>query len=324
MSQNEKEHEWRLLHAGRACYQNLELYANLCLPLVGGGRVLWSCQSRRHLPWPMECFCEGRGVRRPCPLLDGQLSGNRNMHAARTRNIAPYSDWIRQRVRDRSIELRKVKGEVNPADLFTKCHTSQDRMLSLVHLFNCEYRDGCPESAPLLCAQSPSAALVDDDEQIGQGFIGDVVKDEIDEDYGAGVLEAKVHDVNVLPHMHGIDDIEDMLPKAEADPEIDAEFAAYELSNREINHRPVEGPFVGCLMRECEVAPASALCDIHYNFARVSMVYRGERRGRVGDTATYPWGRRVDMESDEGDDWWDAGRQRRRCAENNSAASARR
>ena len=47
-------------------------------------------------------------------------------------------------------ELRKVRGEVNPADLFTKFLLSRDRVDSLVKLFNCEYRDRRPDAAPEL------------------------------------------------------------------------------------------------------------------------------------------------------------------------------
>ena len=36
------------------------------------------------------------------------------------RHIDTRALWIRQRVKDSSIELRKVKGDINPANLFTK------------------------------------------------------------------------------------------------------------------------------------------------------------------------------------------------------------
>ena len=36
------------------------------------------------------------------------------------RHISTQSLWVQQRVRDGSIELRKIRGEQNPADLFTK------------------------------------------------------------------------------------------------------------------------------------------------------------------------------------------------------------
>ena len=57
---------------------------------------------------------------------------------------------MQERVRTGAIQLRKVNGLVNPADLFTKHLNSRDRVNQLVELFNCEYREGRSESAPLL------------------------------------------------------------------------------------------------------------------------------------------------------------------------------
>ena len=52
-------------------------------------------------------------------------------------------------MRNGEIELRKVKGEVNSADLFAKLIGSQDTILQLLELFGCECRGGRAESAPL-------------------------------------------------------------------------------------------------------------------------------------------------------------------------------
>ena len=49
---------------------------------------------------------------------------------------------------DGRIDLRKVAGEVNPADLFTKHSPTRERMRSLVSLFDCSFRGGRAESAP--------------------------------------------------------------------------------------------------------------------------------------------------------------------------------
>ena len=58
--------------------------------------------------------------------------------------------WIQQRVGDGSVELCKVKGEENPADLVTKHLTSRDRIRSLLDLFGCRCRDGRVAAAPVL------------------------------------------------------------------------------------------------------------------------------------------------------------------------------
>ena len=55
------------------------------------------------------------------------------------RHIDTRALWIQQRVKDASVELRKIKGEVNPADLFTKhLPSGQD----------CQPSGGRPSSAP--------------------------------------------------------------------------------------------------------------------------------------------------------------------------------
>ena len=66
------------------------------------------------------------------------------------RHIATHSLWVQEKVRTKAIELRKVHGEVNPADRFTKHPQSRERVESLVRLFGCDYRAGRPEAAPLL------------------------------------------------------------------------------------------------------------------------------------------------------------------------------
>ena len=68
----------------------------------------------------------------------------------RIRHLDTNTLWIQEKVRTGAIEVRKVKGEENPADLFTKHLPSRDKVHSLVRLFGCEYRDGRAASAPLL------------------------------------------------------------------------------------------------------------------------------------------------------------------------------
>ena len=65
------------------------------------------------------------------------------------RHLDTHTLWIQQAVRLGRVDLRKVAGEVNPADLLTKHSLSRDRMEKLVALHGCEYIDGRAESAPL-------------------------------------------------------------------------------------------------------------------------------------------------------------------------------
>ena len=68
------------------------------------------------------------------------------------RHVDTQCLWIQQRVGDRTIELVKVRGEENPADLFTKHLAGQDRIHGLLRLFGCSYADGRAASAPQLRA----------------------------------------------------------------------------------------------------------------------------------------------------------------------------
>jgi len=47
------------------------------------------------------------------------------------------------------VDLRKVRGEVNPADLYTKHIGTRERISALVQLSGCQYRGGRATAAPL-------------------------------------------------------------------------------------------------------------------------------------------------------------------------------
>ena len=66
------------------------------------------------------------------------------------RHIDTRSLWVQQKVRSGAVELRKVRGEVNPADLFTKHLSSAERVESLLTLLGCRYADGRAGAAPKL------------------------------------------------------------------------------------------------------------------------------------------------------------------------------
>ena len=70
----------------------------------------------------------------------------------RFRHIDAQCLWIQQRVRDRTIELVKVRGEENPADLCTNHLPSQDRIHALLDQLGCGYVGGRAAAAPKLRA----------------------------------------------------------------------------------------------------------------------------------------------------------------------------
>lgn len=162
------------------------------------------------------------------------------------RHIQTQGLWIQQRVRDRSIELRKVRGDVNPADLFTKRLQPRDRIDGLVRIFACEYRQGRPESAPQLRSlDGGQLSLPDVVDDCADGDGGDIaavdqskLPDVDEEDYGFGVPEAQLHDVELLPHLHSERQIREYFPVATVGPDVDGEIADYQPSDFELVYGP--------------------------------------------------------------------------------------
>ena len=64
------------------------------------------------------------------------------------RHIDTHTLWVQQAVRSRRLDIKKVLGEENPADLLTKHSLPKDRLDKLVELFDCQFRDGRAEAAP--------------------------------------------------------------------------------------------------------------------------------------------------------------------------------
>ena len=65
------------------------------------------------------------------------------------RHLETHTLWVQEKVRTCTISVRKVRGEVNPADLFTKHLPSREKVHQMMGLFSCECRSGKAESAPL-------------------------------------------------------------------------------------------------------------------------------------------------------------------------------
>ena len=66
------------------------------------------------------------------------------------RHLDTHLLWVQQAVRQKRVELRKVPGTANPADLFTKHSLSRERLTNLVSLFDCYFAGGRAASAPEL------------------------------------------------------------------------------------------------------------------------------------------------------------------------------
>ena len=137
------------------------------------------------------------------------------------RHIDTQCLWIQQRVRDKTVELRKVRGDSNPADIFTKHLIGPEKVTGLLALFGCSFRDGRAASAPALRtgAGHESRALLSVEQQMphlrlcshdGRSFPA--------QDYeGMVVPDAYEHGLDVLPHE--LPDVDARFPRAlAADP----------------------------------------------------------------------------------------------------------
>ena len=118
------------------------------------------------------------------------------------RHLETHTLWVQGKIKNKAFELRKVRGEVNPADLFTKHLTSRDRVRNLTELFSCSFRDGRSAAAPLLRKKDASTvpAHAPDDEDMECDMFDTELKD------------AELHDANMLPHLHSPEDIERLFP----------------------------------------------------------------------------------------------------------------
>ena len=137
------------------------------------------------------------------------------------RHINTQSLWIQENVRTSAIELRKVRGDLNPADLFTKYLPSGEKINNLVRLFSCEYRGGRAEAAPQLRRVDGHDGVHAMGEFEEERFVGEFV-------VGNGDVEAKAHDPSVLPHHYGNDDIDHFFPKVHSDDDAQDEFPDFD------------------------------------------------------------------------------------------------
>ena len=129
------------------------------------------------------------------------------------RHIDTQALWIQEKVRTKQIILKKVRGEVNPADLLTKFLSSKDKVDQLVNLYGCVFMGGRAKSAPLLKKRDGYDAVAADGEVHLMG--------EIDEHGTVAVPEADWHDITVWPHLHSEELMARMFPTAVAAPSVD-------------------------------------------------------------------------------------------------------
>ena len=112
---------------------------------------------------------------------------------------------MQEKVRTGAITLKKVWGEVNPADLFTKHLPSREKVHQLLGLFNCEYRTGRAAAAPLLRPHSVDGR---------QG--GQPADDNAYLPTYTATRADQPHDASRLPHRYPDIEIDELFPTIEA------------------------------------------------------------------------------------------------------------
>ena len=160
------------------------------------------------------------------------------------RHIDTRSLWLQQKLRDGGIELWKVRGEVNPADIFTKHLSSEERVTSLCRLLGCRYATGRADGAPSLKRAGETGRLftaeavyaVEGPTVMQNGHAYAAVKYE-----GELLPEAYLHDENWLPHQLA-GDLAVLFPRAVVPPELEElpELADW-LETRAVHERQATG-----------------------------------------------------------------------------------
>ncbi len=121
------------------------------------------------------------------------------------RHLDTHTLWVQQAVRSQRIDLRKVDGERNPADLFTKHSLSREKLMTLTTLFNCRFRGGRAKAAPQMRATPGTKRTMAEANAVG-------------EDEEQSEAEA------VIPHLvHGEQALRKLYPPLQVPEAVDAD-----------------------------------------------------------------------------------------------------
>ena len=119
----------------------------------------------------------------------------------KVRHLDTYTLWIQQAVRTGRVAIKKVHGEANPADIFTKHSLTRDRLRKLTELFDCHYRDGRAATAPLL-RKSKTTSVKIAEADLPQG---EILKVSDANEWAEDVLDPDREPASsepCLPHLH--------------------------------------------------------------------------------------------------------------------------
>ncbi len=130
------------------------------------------------------------------------------------RHLDTHTLWTQQAVRTGRVELRKVLGEQNPADLLTKHSISRRRLEDLITLLGCKYLGGRAGSAPLVRkGESARMTMAQADQELSKVSAADEEQEEEGETSPT------------MPHLeHPLDELERLYPKFVSPPDENCEF----------------------------------------------------------------------------------------------------
>ncbi len=144
------------------------------------------------------------------------------------RHLDTHTLWVQQAVRTKQVDLRKIDGAVNPADLFTKHSLTRERMIALTRLFDAEYRGGrAASAAQVRKGVSTRTTMAEADHD-----------DHDDHDHDCGTLA--VHDTGSEPYMphraYSAERLDELHPSFEAPEAVDADDPLAELEDPLLEH----------------------------------------------------------------------------------------
>ena len=136
------------------------------------------------------------------------------------RHLATHTLWLQEKVRTKAVEVRKVAGEENPADLLTKHLPSKEKVHNLVKMFGCEYREGRSAAAPLL-------RPMEETNLVGSSLGGRKAKDTFSNnlsraDLACCELPVPIFSLSTsdrLPHLYPAADLDRLFPRYEVPEE---------------------------------------------------------------------------------------------------------
>jgi len=122
------------------------------------------------------------------------------------RHVDTKTLWLQQAARTGRVEIRKVAGLVNPADLLTKFSLSKERISELIRLLGCYFGEGRPSQAPALREGQVQRLTMAEAEQ--QGLT-------------AAITEAELA-MPIMPHVSlSLEQLDALYPAMVAPPEAD-------------------------------------------------------------------------------------------------------